>query len=271
MDIEDALAVEDTGSLRSGYFGKVDYGIANDEYAFLVLPTLRRDEVQGSGSGASSSGAFQGHWATKDGSTLAFRCQFLTGEIASGVMEIGSSRWSLADGRVFLVKPRAGAPADVRQVEAPLAGNTPPEMLRNLVKKSDPVRAFLVAQLIEGLQADNPTRRGDAALFLYRCGLAGELKTALLVDLLKDKERWVRMTAAKALWDRQRHEAAIPTLVALLQDTGMSGWVRRQTARVLGEIGPEAKAAAPALREALKSKDTELRAAAAEALKRVEE
>jgi len=41
-------------------------------------------------------------------------------------------------------------------------------------------------------------------------------------------------------------------------------------ARALGEIGPAAKAAVPALSEALKDKDENLRNAATEALKKIQ-
>jgi hypothetical protein len=273
VNLEDALAVADTRPLHSGYFVEAPYGVANGEYAFLVILALRPEETTGRGSGTSGSGEFTAYWGTKGGATLAFRCTVPTAKTAAGWMEIAGTPWSLAKGRVFLVKTRAGAvadPSDVQQVEAPLVGDTPQEVLKNLVSNSGAVRGFLTAELIEGLGSGNPTRRSAAALFLYRCGLAEEAKTSLGVDLLKDDKGWVRLMAAKALWDRQRHEAAIPTLVALLQDAKQYGWVRRGAARVLGEIGPAAQAAIPALREALNSEDTESGTTAAEALKRIE-
>ena len=45
---------------------------------------------------------------------------------------------------------------------------------------------------------------------------------------------------------------------------------RASFAQALGAIGPEAKAAVPALREGLKDKDERVRTAAAEALKKIQ-
>jgi predicted Zn-dependent protease len=125
--------------------------------------------------------------------------------------------------------------------------------------------------LAEGLQSTEPARRSDAALFLYRCGLTPELPTSLLLDLLAQENGWTRVMAAKALWDRQQHEEAIPTLIAMVEDNELNSWVRTQSARVLGQIGEPAKAAAPALRKAAQSKDQRLATAAIAALKEVEQ
>jgi len=60
---------------------------------------------------------------------------------------------------------------------------------------------------------------------------------------------------------------AVPGLVRLLTDRS---WLdRRDVAKALGGIGPDARDAVPALESALKDEDAGVRAAAAEALKRI--
>jgi hypothetical protein len=77
--------------------------------------------------------------------------------------------------------------------------------------------------------------------------------------------------AAKALWDRERHQEAIPTLAALLQNPKQDVLVLREAIRVLGAIGPDARGAARALREVLTSTtNPALRQAAEAALKKIE-
>ncbi len=68
-------------------------------------------------------------------------------------------------------------------------------------------------------------------------------------------------------------EAAVPVLVELLQDKGHSDWmaleVRWRSAELLGQIGPPAKTAVPALAAALKDPDPHVRSVAATALGQV--
>jgi HEAT repeat protein len=62
-------------------------------------------------------------------------------------------------------------------------------------------------------------------------------------------------------------EFAVPALTAALQDG--EGLVRREAARALGRIGPEARSAVPALDVALKDREPLVAREAAEALKRI--
>jgi HEAT repeat protein len=81
----------------------------------------------------------------------------------------------------------------------------------------------------------DPAVRCAAAWFLYGCGQALEIKDVL----------------------------------AVLQETLKSPdpWARRQAARCLGSLGPNAKDATPALSAVLEDKDEGVRDAAAKALK----
>jgi hypothetical protein len=173
---------------------------------------------------------------------------------------------------VFLVKPIGGVVDNlaVESVHDALRGDSPKDVLNRLIRDNKDVRTFLMSELIDGVRSTAPLRRRAAALFLYRCGLARELATSLLVDLLREGKGWGRLMAAKSLWDRQRHEPSIPALVALLEDPGQEQTVRRQAARVLGEIGPEARAAVSALRPAARSTVRPLMEAATEPLKKIE-
>lgn len=277
LSLGDAVASRDDGYLSSSHYHGTQFVRANDEYAFVVIGAVeaeagRYPHVLGPDPTDSTNRHFHGGWLVDHNEKLAYHCMFPTGDVASGIMRIGNAQWNLADGRVFLVNLRDGAAAaEVQQVNAQLLGDEVEQALKNLVANNDAVRAWLAADLTEGLRSNDRGRRWGAAMFVYRCGLGGELKTALLVEFLKDDEMWVRLMAADALWDRQRHEAAIPTLAALLQETGEFGpRIAWQSARVLGEIGPEAQAAAPALREALECEDEMLRKTAAEALQKVE-
>ncbi|MCI0380924.1 MAG: HEAT repeat domain-containing protein [Gemmataceae bacterium] len=273
--IEKALTVRGPDNVSSGFFQEFEYAVHNDEFSLMVITDLSHLEVVGGGSGGSSTGATHGHWKIKNKQPLSYRCTFSTDEITSGQLTIGGISKSLAKGRVFLVSTRDGDMTDVIQVDAPLvrAGPdpSPEKALKNLVKENAQLRGFLVAKLVKGLKGEQAARRNDAAVFLYKTDLAREIEAPLLVDLLKDLADWTALAAAKGLWDQSKHEAAVPALAGLLQRKKLSIYARREVPKVLGEIGPQAGAAVPALREALNAtKDEQLRAAAEDALKKIE-
>jgi HEAT repeat protein len=70
--------------------------------------------------------------------------------------------------------------------------------------------------------------------------------------------------------DKETQKNAVPTLVAALKGTRDANG-RADFVRALGQIGPAAKAAIPALTAALKEKDETVRTAAAEAIKKIEQ
>jgi HEAT repeat protein len=61
----------------------------------------------------------------------------------------------------------------------------------------------------------------------------------------------------------------LPSLIKALGDEEES-YVREVAARLLGEIGPDAESAVPALEKATKDESDEVREAATEALKRIQ-
>jgi len=86
-----------------------------------------------------------------------------------------------------------------------------------------------------------------------------------LIAALKDSDRKVRESAAKALGDiGPAAKEAVPALIAALKDGDR--FVQSLAAKVLGEIGPAAKEAVLALIDAQKDSDRKVRESAAEAL-----
>jgi HEAT repeat protein len=69
--------------------------------------------------------------------------------------------------------------------------------------------------------------------------------------------------------DEATRRNAVPTLLGAFEGTKDAVY-RESFAQALGQIGPDAKAAIPALRDGQKDKDERVRAAAAEALKKIE-
>lgn len=67
--------------------------------------------------------------------------------------------------------------------------------------------------------------------------------------MLQHEDCGVRFNAAGTLWKIEKNKEVIPVLTALLKDKE-SAVVSRAAAEMLGEIGPDAKAALPTLREA---------------------
>ena len=91
----------------------------------------------------------------------------------------------------------------------------------------------------------------------------------VLITSLKDRERLAHYAAETLGEIGPKARAAVPALVETLR-TG-DKWLRRDAAEALGKIGPGAREAVPALLEALGSDDEYLRHRAARALVEIEE
>lgn len=121
------------------------------------------------------------------------------------------------------------------------------------------------AELIARLGDPDPAIRWNAARALGKIH-AGPAGIEALVRACTDKVPEVREHAAEALGDIGPPAAsAVPALTGLLSDENFK--VRRDSARSLGKIGPAAKAAAEALRKLATDPEQSVRAAAAQALK----
>src|SRR5205814_10623654 len=79
-------------------------------------------------------------------------------------------------------------------------------------------------------------------------GNVDDIKAAL-ANRLKHADAWTRIDAAEALWKIDNDPAAVAAMVADLKDRDWQ--VRRNAAYTLGRFGSRAKAAVPALTEAL--------------------
>jgi len=105
-------------------------------------------------------------------------------------------------------------------------------------------------------------KRADALLLLGLCGKPG---VPGLVRALGDEEKWVRVEAVAIL--AAMRPGGVAALARALADGNPQA--RLLAAVTLGEIGPEAKSAIPALEAALGDRDEAVRFAAAEALKKI--
>jgi HEAT repeat protein len=141
------------------------------------------------------------------------------------------------------------------------------EALARLGLRSEEVTSIPVRMLWDDAQA-----RAKAAEVLGRMGPTAKPAIPDLLDVLRGSDNLARVQAALALWKiDHRTEEVIPVLVAALKSPLMAtprttltlpgrfgtpgtlpGPLCQQAAEALGEMGPEARSAIPALTEVLK-------------------
>jgi HEAT repeat protein len=123
-----------------------------------------------------------------------------------------------------------------------------------------------VPRLIEKLRKDTEARnRKSAARALGELGLKAKQAVPALIKALNDADSSVRDEAENSL--KKIGEPAVAELLPGLKDP--DEFVRLRIVGVLGGIGPDAKAALPALEEAKKDTSAFVRSAAEEAVIRV--
>lgn len=103
-----------------------------------------------------------------------------------------------------------------------------------------------VPNLIESLKDDSYGVRAEAARALGKIGPSAKAAVPALVETTKDEQSWVRLWAADAIWRIDRDPRAIPVLIDVLKSHYASS---TRAAGALGDIGPTAKEAVPALIE----------------------
>jgi HEAT repeat protein len=128
-------------------------------------------------------------------------------------------------------------------------------VLRGLVKDKRPASDFTGLAL------------SRAIIALGRLGDAGQPALAELAELAKSGSATDRYLARVAIARIQPDAAAISSIAEMLREEDAS--LREDAARLLGEFGPAARSTAPALREALKDKESRVRLAAAAALVKI--
>jgi HEAT repeat protein len=101
------------------------------------------------------------------------------------------------------------------------------------------------------------------AIVVAGCGKS----TADWMEQLKSPDASLRLHAVNALGDRGGEETVVRALAGALHDP--DDFVRREAARSLARIGPEASSATPALVAAQRDRRPAVRKAAVEALKKV--
>jgi HEAT repeat protein len=129
-----------------------------------------------------------------------------------------------------------------------------------------------IAELIQSLNDSNAATRFSAAQALGERGQESQPAVGILLQkALRDPDGGVRLEAAMALYKIDRQEEKIlPLLIKALQDPDeVRRWI---AADCLGEIGPGARSAIPALRDLLQRefKSPLVRAAVGLALARIE-
>lgn len=134
----------------------------------------------------------------------------------------------------------------------------------------DPSNPRAVAVLRAALTDPDPAVRTQALLACGQAGSGAKELLPLLAEIMTDEADYARLDAATAVWKvGGKAEQSAATLAYGLKDQTHAE-VRRRAAVQLGEMGADARAAARALRDALKDRSMAVRTAAAEALPKVD-
>jgi HEAT repeat protein len=112
---------------------------------------------------------------------------------------------------------------------------------------------------------------GNAAYFLGQVGPAGREVMPALLKATEQSENNGRFNACEAIWkiDPKQAMKIVPVLIGMLSDSHTDEFHLEHGARLLGEIGPEAKSAIPVLTDLLKHSNTKVCQTAEKALKRI--
>lgn len=141
--------------------------------------------------------------------------------------------------------------------------------IKSLGDRAEPEIADLVAQL----DAEERSQRLLSAEGLLQLGRDVDRAAAVIVDALRnDPSKDVRLTAlGSILKNGPKAESAVPGLIEVLQAEPSADLndLPCLAAQALESIGPKAKSARPALKQATTSTDAELSEAARKALKRI--
>lgn len=183
-------------------------------------------------------------------------------------LDMPGSIYALARHRGFVVEPGAGGPEDVPGLVTALRAEdwrVRLDAAEDLGLIGAEARAA-VPSLVEALHDPEGKVRVHAAEALARLDPAGgtDWQTVLRAGL-KERAGSVRRAAAEALGNLGTDaRAAVPALAEALTDPDLR--VRWAVADALGQLGPPARAAVPALVEALSDPELPIRIAALDAL-----
>jgi HEAT repeat protein len=120
------------------------------------------------------------------------------------------------------------------------------------------------------LTGADPAQRASALVALGQADPSAKGVLPHLEPLLQDKDLGIRILACRAHWKvTGEAKAAVTALGAVLEDKGSAPW-HGNAVGLLGEIGPDAKAAVPLLTGLLKEKQPRLRVDVMAALARID-
>jgi HEAT repeat protein len=108
-----------------------------------------------------------------------------------------------------------------------------------------PPKEQLIAELASSLNDRDPAVQIQTLLKLTEFGRDAQSTSPVLLNLMKARDSQVRKYAVLAVGRIVKPEEAVPALTAALSDFDVD--VRRQAAMGLGELGPAAASALPAL------------------------
>jgi HEAT repeat protein len=123
-----------------------------------------------------------------------------------------------------------------------------PELVIEILQEAGPKAKDAVPVLTETLANEKLTKPAIRAL--RAIGPAAKDSVPHLMKMLDRGDAEVRFESARALWNIAKHPKAVPALISILEnvDKGIDTEIFLQAIDALGEIGPDAKAALPALR-----------------------
>lgn len=122
--------------------------------------------------------------------------------------------------------------------------------------------------LLEAFNGTNLFAWMEVPEALKKMGVSPQACLPKLRDKLRSTDEHVRASSAELILAIEPgHQAAQIVLMDLIKAKSKCRWMAIET---LGEAGPPAKSALPLLRQELKSKDSDIREAAAEAIERIE-
>ena len=125
-----------------------------------------------------------------------------------------------------------------------------------------------LAPLMKVLAEGDQRRQEAVVIALGRVGPGAREAVVALKGLLEHENRDLRLRAAVALARIAKSPEAVPVLIEALR-SHEAGGARYYSAKVLGEMGPTARDAIPALHESLKDQEEAVRNAAQAALEQI--
>ena len=146
-----------------------------------------------------------------------------------------------------------------------------------ILKLGKDIQISAVPALIQLLQDQKASIRRNAASALGQIGPEAKDAVSALIQSLQDQDEWVRSNTAWALGmigipvAIKAVEGEVPVLIKALQDQEASKSVHVMAAWTLGNIGEGAVDAVPALMQALKDQNPDVRNNAAWALAKIGE